>query len=201
MNSYYKTIIDTESTLSRKVGWRDELAQKRRFQQLYKLVEDKDGFEIADLGCGLAGFYTFLRERKNNFIYTGYDLSEDMIKGAKEVVETNNQNAVLKRIEDTQDITEHDFIVLSGIFNMKKNVSNNEWLNYILDQLNIIDKKSTKGFAFNLLTLYSDEEFKKNELYYASPSFFFDYCKNNFAKNVALLHDYDEYDFTIIVRK
>ncbi|MBM3138043.1 MAG: class I SAM-dependent methyltransferase, partial [Chloroflexi bacterium] len=29
----------------------------------------------------------------------------------------------------------------------------------------------------------------------------FDYCKVNFSKNVALLHDYKLYDFTIIVRK
>jgi len=38
-------------------------------------------------------------------------------------------------------------------------------------------------------------------LYYADPGFFFDYCKTHFAKNVALLHDYGLYDFTILVRK
>ena len=31
--------------------------------------------------------------------------------------------------------------------------------------------------------------------------FFFDFCKRNFSRNVALLHDYGLYDFTIIVRK
>ena len=200
MNAYYKEIIGTESTLSRQVGWRDELAQTRRFEQLYKLVEQHSNIDIADLGCGLAGFYTFLKNKTDDFTYTGYDLSDDMILGAKETVATY-ENATLSLIEKTEDITQHDFIILSGIFNMKRSIDDASWLEYILKQLEIINQKATKGFAFNLLTSYSDEEFKKDELYYASPSLFFDYCKTNFSKNVALLHDYDEYDFTIIVRK
>jgi len=39
------------------------------------------------------------------------------------------------------------------------------------------------------------------DLYYADPLFLFDFCKQNFSKNVALLHDYRLYDFTLIVRK
>ncbi|HAI76542.1 MAG TPA: SAM-dependent methyltransferase, partial [Microscillaceae bacterium] len=60
---------------------------------------------------------------------------------------------------------------------------------------------SDQGFAFNALTSYSDLEFRKQELYYSDPLYLFDYCKKNFGKNVALLHDYNQYDFTIIVKK
>ena len=31
--------------------------------------------------------------------------------------------------------------------------------------------------------------------------FIFDYCKKNFAKNIRLMHDYDLYEFTILVKK
>jgi len=41
----------------------------------------------------------------------------------------------------------------------------------------------------------------REDLYYADPCFIFDYCKRNFSRNVALLHDYELYEFTIIVRK
>jgi len=200
MNAYYKKIIEQESTLSRQVGWRDELAQKRRFEQLYKLVENHHSIDIADLGCGLAGFYTFLKNHRDDFRYTGYDLSEDMIVGAKDIIMQGRESKLLL-IEKTEDIKVHDFIILSGIFNMKRSIDDDSWLEYILKQLQIIHTKSKKGFAFNLLTSYSDEAFKRDELYYASPSLFFDYCKKHFSKNIALLHDYDEYDFTIIVRK
>ena len=39
------------------------------------------------------------------------------------------------------------------------------------------------------------------DLYYADPCFLFDYCKTHFSKDVAILHDYGMYDFTLIVRK
>ena len=39
------------------------------------------------------------------------------------------------------------------------------------------------------------------DLYFADPLFYFDFCKRTFALDVALLHDYGLYDFTILVRK
>ena len=54
-----------------------------------------------------------------------------------------------------------------------------------------------------MLTRYSDADrmSQRPDLFFGDPLFFFDYCKRNFARNVALLHDYDLYDFTILVRK
>ena len=64
-----------------------------------------------------------------------------------------------------------------------------------------MNKFSLKGFAFNVLTKYSDKEYMQNNLYYADPLFLFDYCKRNFSQNVALLHDYELYEFTLIIKK
>jgi hypothetical protein len=52
-----------------------------------------------------------------------------------------------------------------------------------------------------MLTKYSEKEFMRDNLYYADPLFIFDYCKKNFAKNIRLMHDYDLYEFTILVKK
>ena len=67
-----------------------------------------------------------------------------------------------------------------------------------LSQMNLL---SSRGFASTFLTKYSDADRMLDHLYYADPLFLFDYCKRNFSKNVALLHDYTLYDFTILVRK
>jgi hypothetical protein len=96
---------------------------------------------------------------------------------------------------------EADYTVASGVLNLKFDIPENEWLEYIIETISVMNSKSRNGFAFNALTKYSDKEYMKEELYYSDPCFLFDYCKRNFAKNVALLHDYQEYDFTIIVRK
>jgi len=199
MNAYYKNMIKKEHISSRKVGWRDDLAQNRRFRQLFKLIDGEKDIEIADLGCGLADFYNFLKKHHDNFDYTGYDLSKEMLVLANDNI--NSSRSKLELINKTEDIKNHDYIILSGVFNMKNNINNQEWLQYVLEQLNIINKKSRKGFAFNMLTSYSDIEHMKDELFYAKPTFFFDFCKKNFSRNIALLHDYNEYDFTIIVRK
>ena len=47
----------------------------------------------------------------------------------------------------------------------------------------------------------SDKKFMQDNLYYADPLFIFDFCKRNFAKNISLIHDYDLYEFTILVTK
>jgi len=61
----------------------------------------------------------------------------------------------------------------------------------------------SKGFSFNMLTRYSDADrmAQRPDLFYGDPLFFFDFCKCEFSRNVALLHDYGLYDFTILVRK
>ena len=94
-----------------------------------------------------------------------------------------------------------DYTVASGIFNVKMEYEEKEWLDYFLQTLNNMNANSEKGFSFNALTKYSDKEFMKDNLYYAEPLFIFDYCKTHFSKYVALVHDYPLYEFTILVKK
>jgi hypothetical protein len=56
------------------------------------------------------------------------------------------------------------------------------------------------GMAFNMLTAYADRERMRTDLYYADPHKYFDLCRERYSRNVALLHDYDLYEFTIGVR-
>ena len=41
----------------------------------------------------------------------------------------------------------------------------------------------------------------RDDLHYGDPCSLFDHCKRAFSKQVALLHDYGLYEFTIRVRK
>jgi len=91
--------------------------------------------------------------------------------------------------------------VASGIFNVKLDTPTVDWERYVRDTLGTINALSRKGFAFNVLTKYSDADFMRPNLYYADPLFFFDYCKTNYSRFVTLLHDYPLYEFTIVVRK
>ena len=84
---------------------------------------------------------------------------------------------------------------------MKLDADFDTWTEIVIEGLNQMNSRAVKGIAFNMLTSYSDADRMRPDLYYGDPCFFFDYCKRNFSKNVALLHDYNLYDFTILVRK
>jgi SAM-dependent methyltransferase len=183
------------------VGWKDDNAQLIRFAQLLKVIRDKTNFSINDLGCGAGRLYKYLiLEGYNPSLYYGYDILDGMLQSAERSLLPDSRVA-LTRINSASNMILADYTVASGIFNVKYEAEEHEWLNHILSTIDAMNEKSRFGFTFNLLTKYSDEEYRQAHLYYADPLFLFDYCKKNFSKNVALLHDYFQYDFTIIVRK
>ena len=196
IENYYTNKVKTYGATPKGVDWNGEQSQILRFEQLSKIIK-KDSFTIADIGCGYGKYVEYLQRNFKIFNYTGYDLSQEMIQNANK----NYKNMSFLCIDNMSDMSVSDYSIASGIFNVKMQHSNSEWLAYILETLVKINEKTTNGFSFNMLTKYSDKEFVKDNLYYADPLFIFDYCMKNFAKNIRLMHDYDLYEFTILVKK
>jgi hypothetical protein len=86
------------------------------------------------------------------------------------------------------------------VLNLKLDVDREAWTEYALETISKLRRVSTNAFAFNMLTSYSDPDRMRPDLYYGDPCFFFDHCKRSFSRDVALLHDYGAYEFTVIVR-
>lgn len=198
----YYSAKESSKDRARRVGWRDQAAQMVRYEQLAKLIghaKDEE-FSVADLGCGLGDLHSYLTDLGyERMRYRGYDRDVQMIDAARNGVSASRKT-VFEQIDSASAVQDVDYVLASGIFNAKFTMSDQEWLDYICMTLDIMDSKSKFGFAFNSLTKYSDYHLMRAELYYADPCFLFDYCKRNFSRDVALLHDYQEYDFTIIVR-
>jgi SAM-dependent methyltransferase len=186
-----------------RMGWKSREAQTCRFDQLAKLITEpaNEEFSVNDLGCGCGDFSEYLRQKGfKGAEYKGFDVSAEMIAEARKLY-GQFEGRRFCQIAESGEMSSADYTIASGIFNLKFLIPEHEWVYFIFENLNRMLEKSKKGIAFNMLTKYSDPEFKKDELYYADPLHIFDYCKRNFSKNVALLHDYQEYDFTIVVRK
>jgi hypothetical protein len=132
------------------------------------------------------------------FQYWGYDISPPMIAKAAELHAGMRE---LTFVSKKHDLNEADYTVASGIFNVKLRAASTEWESYVLRTLETVSRLSKRGFAFNVLTKYSDRELRRPDLYYADPLFLFDYCKTKFSRFVSLIHDYPLYEFTILVRK
>jgi SAM-dependent methyltransferase len=196
---FYTDRLKSYGNSSQGVGWKNDLAQDTRFEQLCKVITSKNGFSVNDLGCGTGKLYFFLQQQGYEFVYKGYDILDEMVNAA--IAAITDPTAVIKKINDSQEMEDADYSVGSGIFNIKYNTEYDVWTKHVVASIHSMNEKSRLGFSFNCLTKYSDKEFMQDYLYYADPLFLFDYCKTNFSRNVSLLHDYDQYDFTIIVRK
>jgi SAM-dependent methyltransferase len=198
IKKYFGDKLDTFGATPRGADWNSEDSQVTRFEQLFQICNPASDFSIIDYGCGYGALVDFLLQKGCRFAYTGFDILEDMVVKAREIHKdrpfctfTNQESALILA----------DYAVESGIFNIRLEYSYDEWTGYVIQTLQKMNSLSRKGFAFNLLTSYSDPPFMKPHLYYADPCYFFDYCKRHFSRNVALFHDYNLYDFTILVRK
>lgn len=183
------------------VGWKSQEAQYARFRQFEQLFRNDKQFSINDLGCGNCELHLFLKTNypEKQAIYSGYDHLEAMIEiGTNRFPEIASN---LKVISDASEIVLADYTVASGIFNLKFESETESWREQILSTIDKMADKSTKGFAFNALTSYSDKEFMRPELFYSEPEWLFGHCMKKYGREVALLHDYGQFDFTISVRK
>lgn len=199
IREYFDEKLELHKDGSKAVDWNSEEAQEIRFQQIAKVlpVNRDESFSVCDFGCGLGAFSDYVEHEYHQFEYTGIDVSPKMIESASENHKHKNREFLCAH----EIKNEYDYVVESGIFNAREDVPDEQWLSYIIETLNMFHAHARKGFSFNCLTKYSDPERMKDYLYYADPCYLFDYCKKHYSRNVALLHDYDIYDFTILVKK
>ncbi|MDK9709086.1 MAG: class I SAM-dependent methyltransferase [Desulforhopalus sp.] len=195
---YYNAKLAEYGETPRGIDWNSEESQLLRFEQLCKIIDSLNEFSLNDLGCGYGTLYEFLANKYERFSYLGIDVSESMIRAAMQRYKDKPHARFILSSEPDQVA---DFCIASGIFNVRLGRSNDEWRLYLETTLDLLHRTSRFGFAFNCLTSYSDEDKMRDYLYYADPCVLFDFCKRRYSQNVALLHDYGLYDFTILVRK
>jgi len=180
------------------VDWNSHEGQINRFTQLTRILPASGPFSLNDLGCGYGALVDYLDAHYARYQYTGCDIAGDMVAAAQARFPDRPELAFVQSEKPPQ---EADYGVASGIFNLRQGRSDSEWLSYIYTTLDFLHETSRLGFAFNSLTVYSDAERMRPDLYYAEPCVLFDRCKRRYSKQVALLHDYGLYEFTILVRK
>ena len=197
VKSYFDKRIREHGASPRGSDWNSETSQNIRFDQLLRVVELQT-FSILDYGCGYGALADYLVTRGFDADYYGYDILESAIETARKAHQDASRRTFFT---DKSKLPICDYTVASGIFNFRGEQPFEEWTEYVLGVLDEINRLSRRGFSSNFLTKYSDADKMRPDLYYADPLFLFDHCKRNFSRNVALLHDYRLYDFTLVIRK
>ncbi len=183
------------------VDWNSSYAQEVRFEQLAKVIIPEKPFTVLDFGCGYGAMAEWFRrvglEYKH---YYGYDIVKASLIAGSEKFRDDTAVSFHKSLDE---IPVCDYLVASGVFNIKMEAAYDDWTEYVIASLETFNAKTSCGFSVNFLTSYSDSDrmAERPDLYYADPCRLFDYCRRHFSRNVALLHDYKIWDFTILVRK
>jgi len=182
------------------VGWKSVDEQVLRFDKLVQVIPPADRgrpIRVSDFGCGYGAMCEYLAARDDLHLaaYWGCDICPEMLEEARRRLDDPRATVV-----QADRVTEPaDYAFVSGTFNVKMDASDAEWNAFMKEVLANLDEMSERGFAFNALSTYVD--WRAENLYYADPAEFFDFCKRHFSRSVALLHDYPLYEWTIYVRK
>jgi SAM-dependent methyltransferase len=200
LSDYFSEKLEAFGATPKGVDYNGPEAQERRFEQLVKVIDPSQPFTVIDYGSGYGALFDFLQAKGWKFEYYGIDLIEKMV-GAGREAHKEFSNAHFTTQEN--EVPRADYLLAGAIFNIKLEASYEEWQTFVASTLERMNALCSKGFSFNMLTKYSDADrmAQRPDLFYGDPLFFFDLCKRNFSRNVALLHDYGLYDFTILVRK
>jgi hypothetical protein len=93
-----------------------------------------------------------------------------------------------------------DFVVASGIFNVKMATEISAWEQYVFRTINDMVSSARKGVAFNFLTSWSDVPFMREDLFYAAPERILEYCAAHHSRWLEISQDYGLFEFTIRMR-
>lgn len=198
--AYFTEKIETYGAAPQGVDYNGAEAQEIRFEQLIKVIDPSATFSMIDYGCGYGAMFDFLQNKDWSFTYYGFDMIEKMAAAGQDA---HKDFANAHFFHSESDLAPADYLTAGSIFNNKFDAITNEWQDMVTETLRRMNGLCSKGFSFNMLTKYSDEDrmVQRPDLFFGDPLYFFDFCKRNFSRNVALLHDYGLYDFTILVRK
>jgi len=170
--SYYTATLALHGAPAKRVDWNSQTSQLLRFDQLTKIIAVPAGFSLNDFGCGYGALFDYLRTGYRDFLYTGFDISAAMVATARR----RNRAANARYVLASEPPKVADFGVASGIFHVRLTRSDSEWRNYFEATLDIMNRTSRRGFSFNCLTIYSDSDKMRRDLYYADPCNVFDHC-------------------------
>ncbi|HJT23584.1 MAG TPA: class I SAM-dependent methyltransferase [bacterium] len=143
-----------------KAGWRSRRNQELRFQALMA-IGDLQNKSILDLGCGLGCLYGYLKGTGWKGEYTGFDILDFMVKGAR----ARFPGARFEQRDILKDPPREkwDYVFVNGVFNHKIK-DNWAWIGRMVGQAFSCTRE---GMAFTMLnreTGWPDEG-----LFYTTP--------------------------------
>lgn len=192
---HYKDLLATHGTSTAALGWRDADVQRRNFAAVSQIFHHESGpFTLHEVGCGLGHYADFLAEYFPNAIYSGSDIVPEMVE------RTHHRRPGLS--VEVRDVIsapppQADYVVESGIFNLRMDQSPDEWWSFVRQMLRAMFSFAKKGLAANFLT--SQVDWTREFGYYQNPAEALTFAMTELSRFAEIRHAYYPWEFTLLV--
>lgn len=197
VSDYYSDAFSKFGATPKGVDWNSEQSQHIRFCRLLKHLKIEPSSRILDFGCGYGELLKYMGNQQIPCQYEGYDLVESSIEAARK---SYGRTGAKFSTSFSPELT-WDFVVMSGVFNVKGNVDFEKWTNYSISKIQFLLKKSERGLSFNMLTAFNDLHMRKNYLYYSEPQFFISKLELQKPFTIIVDHSYQMWEYTVTILK
>jgi SAM-dependent methyltransferase len=198
VSAYYSGKLAEHGPTPRGVDWKDAESQHLRHRQFLRLLGDDPDASVLDVGCGYGDFLPFLRAAGHRGRYIGCDVAAPMVEAARTLHGEGPDRTFVVGGAPEDAAT---YAVGSGILNVMRGSTPEAWAVYVRDSIDTLHNAGRRGFGFNMLSLVSDPERRRPDLFYGDPARILADCIARYGRHVALLQDYGLWEFTVIVRR
>lgn len=192
---HYHQLLGAHGTSIDSLGWRDEDVQRRNFAAISKVYAHETApFTVHEVGSGLGHYADFLEDSYPLARYSGSDIVEEMVARSRQ--RRPDLNVEVRDVIASPP-PPVDFVVESGIFNLRMSTPNEEWWGFVQRMLRSMFAFARKGIAANFLTSHVD--WTRELGYYQDPSQLFDFAVRELSRFVEVHHAYYPWEFTLLV--
>jgi len=191
IKNYFENRLEKNSESYKIVGYGSKESQAIRFKVATE-IGNLHGKSILDYGCGLGDFIGYLEKRAINVKYTGYDISEKMIKRARKLHPKHcfEVRDIIKEVPNQK---------FSYIFAIGLNIRITDNVGFIKELIRRMFQIAQDGVFVSLLSSHS--EYFDAQSFYHDPALLLDWCLKNITRKCILRHDYLPHDFAIYIYK
>lgn len=194
---YYETAQIKHGDSPAGVNWRNGESQALRFDILSQ-IGDLTGRKVHDVGCGMAHYYDYLRQKGVDCRYVGSDLSARMIEAARQRLGRDVELHVGSIEEESAlEWAKADYLVGCGIFTVRDSIAPEPWWDYVQCMIGRMFEASEIGCAFNVMTSFVD--FQDDHLFYVSPQEVMNFCVENLTRKIVIRHDYPLWEYSVFL--
>lgn len=200
--SHYESCLEKFGDSHLGVDWPREKDVDTRYRIMLDMIHIKEKSTkkntLLDFGCGASHLYEYIlrQDLKSAIEYSGLDLSEKFINVSK-----NKYPSIvyycLDILNDNTVLPSFDYIVMNGVFTVKRGLSFEEMLAYFKKVVQKVYEKSLKGIAFNVMSKHVDWE--RDDLFHLPFDVLSHFLTKHVSRHFIIRCDYGLYEYTVYV--